>query len=67
MSKPIELRKVSQEAWRDYLAACHDIDVEHHEELLEVFMTAPDLIRAALSLRDKRRATTRGSVVEISR
>ena len=59
MSKSIELRKVSQEAWRDYLATCHEIDVEHHEELLEVFMTAPDLIRAALAHRDKRRATKR--------
>ena len=66
MSKSIELRKVSQEAWRDYLATCHEIDVEHHEELLEVFMTAPDLIRAALAHRDKRRATKRGGdVVEM--
>lgn len=69
VSKPIELRKVSRDVWNEYLGECHDVHVDDHEELLEVFMTASDLIRAAIALRDQRRAAERSdaAVVDISR
>ena len=67
MSKPIKLRDIPPESWYHYLAECHEVDVESNEELLEVFMSSKELIRGAVALRDKRRATERGRVVEINR
>ena len=65
MSRAIELRRVTREAWRSYLDECHDADVDDHEKLLEIFMTSPDLIRAAVAQLAHRRASARGKVVEI--
>jgi len=63
--KPITLRKVSRESWRAFLEHCHDAGVSDPEDLLEVFLSSPDAIRAAIALQRQREAARRATVVEI--
>lgn len=67
VSKSIELRKVSRDAWRGYLEHCHEVNVDEPEALLEVFLTSPDMIRGAVALQRKREASARGQVLEIGK
>ena len=65
MSKPIQLRKTSRESWEKFLGECYEAGEDDPEELLELFLTTPDLIRAAASLRTKREASTRSEARKV--
>ena len=69
MSKPIQLRKTSRESWQAYLGECYEVGADDPEGLLAVFLTTPDLIRAALSVqrnRESEERSERAKVVNIN-
>lgn len=59
MSKPIQLRETTLEDWRAYLGECYEAGAGNPEALLSVFLTTPDLIRAALAVQRNRESEAR--------
>lgn len=65
MSKPIQLRKTSREDWQTYLGECYEAGADDPEALLRVFLTSPDLIRAAHAEQRNREAKERCEVRKV--